>query len=127
MGIFDYFKKSSQQEKPAKEEYWSLSTNEEKIVNPTWEQVKQAVGEAVPEKALFASLGYYHSDSEIEVIQAIQLTQGINEFRLEALPPNVGKIFINNGLSLDETVKFFEEFYKYKRVVGYENWPTEKV
>lgn len=131
MGMFDFFKKSPQQEEPIKETYWSLSTYEEKIIDPTWEQVKQAVDEAVPEKAVFASLGYFNSDNEIEVVQTRQLSEGTKEFLLEALPPDnsydAGKVFINDGLSLDETLKLFEEFYKHKRVAGYRNWPTGKV
>ncbi|QKS72729.1 hypothetical protein FLK61_39640 [Paenalkalicoccus suaedae] len=131
MGIFDFLKKSFRQEESTKEKYWSLSTNEEEILDPTWEQVKQAVEEATPEKAVFASLGYLHSGNEIEVIQAIQLTEGKNGFRFEALPPgnsyDAGNAYIKNDLSLDETLKLFEEFYRSKKVLGYKNWLTEKI
>lgn len=124
MGLFRFLKRSQQQQEEfSKDTYWSLTTNEEEVIEPTWEQVKAAVENATPDRSIFASLGYIHSGLEIEVIQVIGDGNG---YRLEALPPS-GEIFVNDGISYEETLKLFEEFFKHQRVVGFRSWPTEKI
>ncbi|MHA6252946.1 hypothetical protein [Oceanobacillus sp. CAU 1775] len=125
MGLFSFFKRSPQpQEEVSKESYWSLTTNEDEVIDPTWVQIKAAVQNATPDRTVFASLAYFHSDIEIEVVQVIGED---GWYRFEAVSPErVGKRFVNDGISYEEAIKLFEEFFKYKRVVGYRSWPTEK-
>ena len=109
MGLFRFLKRSQQQqEKFSKDKYWLLTTNDSEIIDPTWEQIKTGVRKAMPNQSVFASLGYIHSGLEIEVIQVIGDENG---YRFEALPPN-DKIYVNDGISYEETLKLFEEFFK---------------
>lgn len=129
MGLFDFFKKDNKQEKVThNEKYWSLSTNADEVTDPSWEQVERAVKNAVPDRDMFASLGYINSGLEIESIQAVG-EDGV--YRLEALPPqssyDYGKIFINDSISYAETVELFKEFYDHQRVIGYRSWETMKI
>jgi|SRR5690625_2369625 len=124
MGLLDFFKREPKpQEKGSKDRYWSLTTYEGEVVNPTWEQIKMAVDQITTDGTRFASLGYLHSGLEIEIIQAV----GDGErYRFEALPAD-GKIYVNKDITYEETLKYFEDFYKYQRVAGFRSWPTEKV
>lgn len=124
MGLFRFLKRSQQQQEEfSKDKYWSLTTNEGEVIEPNWEQVTAAVRNATPDGSIFASLGCFYSGLEIEIIQVIGDGNG---YRFEALPPN-GKIFVNDGISYEETLKLFEEFFKHQRVVGFSSWPTEKM
>lgn len=124
MGLFSFFKRNQQQQEEfSKDKYWSLTTNEGEVIEPTWEQVKMAIENATPDKSIFVSLGYIHSGLEIEIVQAIGDGNG---YRFEALPSNE-KIFVNDGLSYEETLKLFEDFFKHQRVAGFRSWPIEKL
>lgn len=124
MGLFSFFKKNQkQQEEFSKDRYWSLTTNEGEVIEPTWKQVNAAVKNATPDGSIFASLGYIHSGLEIEVIQVIGNDDG---YRFEALPPN-GEVFVNDGISYEETLKLFEDFFIHQRVAAFSSWPTEKM
>ncbi|QQK80028.1 hypothetical protein HUG20_09095 [Salicibibacter cibi] len=128
MGFFDFFKRDQKhQEQVSKDKYWVLTTSEDEIIDPVWEQVKGAIDHATPDRSMFASLGYMHSGIEIEVIQVVGED---HVYRFEALPPkssdDYGKIFVNDGISYEETLKLCEDFYKHQRVVGFRNLPIEK-
>lgn len=128
MGIFDMFKKKKEPDavKP-KEKYWSLSTSEGEIIDPSWDQIVDAVENATPEGTLFASLGYINAGYEIEIVQAVG-EDGV--YRFEALPPKdsleYGDIYVNDGLTLNATLKLFEAFFVNRRVIGYRSWLVEK-
>lgn len=129
IGFFDIFKKDKEpQDEVPEEKFWSLSTNEGEIIDPEWTQVEEAVKHAVPDDLVFASLGYMNSDLEIEIIQ---ITGEDGVYRFEALPPmgsyDYGQIFINDGLSYDDTIKRVKEFYDYQRVVGFKSWEIQKI
>lgn len=123
MGLFSFFKRSKpQQAEIPKEKYWSLSTNDDEVIDPTWDQVQAAVENAVPDESVFATLAYNHSGPELDAVQA---AGDHGWYRFEAVEPD-GKVFVNDGISYEETVRFFKEFYHYQTVVGYRSWPAEK-
>lgn len=122
MGLFSFFRKSRPQEKGLpKEKYWSLVTNEDEVIDPTWEQVVHAVKNAVPEGNMFAILAYNHSGLEIE---SIQVMSEDDWYRFEAVASE--KKYINDGIYYDETIRLFKDFYKYQRVYDYRSWSIIK-
>ena len=124
MGLTSFFNRSKQSNgESGKDRYWSLLTNEGEVVDPTWEQTKLAVKNATPTGNVFAKLGYQNSGLDIESIQAFS-EAGL--YRLEALPPKQGKIYVKDGLTHAEALKIFESFYHEKEVIGYRDWQTEK-
>lgn len=58
---------------------------------------------------------------EVDTVQAVGDENG---YRLEALSLE-GDIFVNDGLTYEETLKYFDEFYRLQKVVGYRSWPKE--
>lgn len=123
MGLFDFFKRSQpQQEEVSKVKFWSLSTNDDDVVDPTWDQVQAAVENAVPDGSIFATLAYNHSGLELDSVQTVGED---GWYRFEALEPD-GKVFVNDGISYEETLRLFKEFFNYQTVVGYRSWPAEK-
>lgn len=127
MNLFDYFKKDEKEEIP-KDRYWSLTTSEEEIIDPTWDQIKLAINHAHPNQTVFVSLAYYHSELAIEVIQAMG---DYDVYRLEALPPknikDTNQIFVKDSVSYEDTVTIFEYYFKEGTIEGYETWMIEKI
>ena len=121
MKLFDFFK-GEKKEKPTRDKYWSLTTNDDEIINPTIEQIEQAVQNATPKVSLFATLVYNHSGLEIETVQTLS-TEGV--YRFEALTSD-GKIYVKNDIAYEETLELFHQFYNYQRVPGFRRWPIEK-
>ena len=122
MGWFDFLKrKASKPEEGTKEKYWSLTTYEEEILDPTVEQIETAVKNATREKTIFATLSYVNSGLEIESVQAISEN---NFYRFEALTTD-GILYIKNNITSEETLELFTHYYKYQRVSGFRSWPTD--
>lgn len=124
MGLFDFFKrkKKDEEQKTTRDKYWSLITYDGEIENPTMEQIKEAVKNANRNVSLFATLAYNHSELEIDSVQAMR-EEGV--YRFEALTSD-GIIYVKNDISYEETLEYFEHFFKYQRVAGYKSWPSEK-
>ena len=122
MGLFDFFKeKQPQQDEDSTEKYWSLSTYTGEVIDPTLEEIITAVQEVKPDKEIFATLTYNNSRLEIKSIQTIGDAKG---YRFEALDSNE-IIYVNDGLTYEETLQLFKDFHNYQRVVGFRSWPTE--
>lgn len=125
MGLFNFFKKNKQESKQEDagphEKYWLLGTIENEVIDPTWEQIESAVINAKPEKSTFVTLAYMNAGLEVDTVQAVGDENG---YRLEALSLE-GDIFVNDGLTYEETLKYFDEFYRLQKVVGYRGWPKE--
>ena len=125
MGLFNFFKKNKQESKQEdagpQEKYWLLGTIENEVIDPTWEQIESAVINAKPEKSTFVTLAYMNAGLEVDTVQAVGDENG---YRLEALSLD-GDIFVNDGLTYEETLKYFDEFYRLQKVVGYRSWPKE--
>ena len=122
MGLFDFFKgKQPQQDEDSTEKYWSLSTYTGEVIDPTLEEIITAVQEVKPDNEIFATLAYNNSRLEIESIQTIGDATG---YRFEALDSNE-IIYVNDGLTYEETLQLFKDFYNYQRVPGFRSWPTE--
>src|SRR5699024_6960649 len=107
--------------------YWSLTTNEDTIIEPSWKQIQRAVEGATSDNSIFATLSYNDANIEIEAIQVIGAE---DRYRVEVLPSETsddyGKIYVKDGLAYNETLKLFEEFYNRQIVSNYENWTKEK-
>lgn len=131
MSFFDLFKRKQKYQKlekvETKEKYWSLTTNEDTISEPSWKQIQRAVEGATSDNSIFATLSY--NDANIE-IEAIQVMGAEDRYRIEVLPSETsddyGKIYVKDGLAYNETLKLFEEFYNRQTVSNYENWTKEK-
>lgn len=131
MSFFDLFKRKQKYQKlekvETKEKYWSLTTNEDTIIEPSWKQIQRAVEGATSDNSIFATLSY--NDANIE-IEAIQVMGAEDRYRVEVLPSETsddyGKIYVKDGLAYNETLKLFEEFYNRQTVSNYENWTKEK-
>lgn len=121
MGLFDFLK-GNKEEETLKEKYWSLGTNIRTIKDPTMEQIHEAILNAKPDQSEFATLAYNHSGLEIEAIQTVGDENG---YYFEALT-STGTMYIQEGLSYEETIHFFEDFYKHERVAGFRSWPSKK-
>lgn len=122
MGLFDFFKgKQPQQDEDSTEKYWSLSTYTGEVIDPTLEEIITAVQEVKPDKEIFATLTYNNSRLEIKSIQTIGDAKG---YRFEALDSNE-TIYVNDGLTYEETLQLFKDFHNYQRVAGFRSWPTE--
>lgn len=130
MSFFDLFKRKQKYQKlekvETKEKYWSLATNEDTIIEPSWKQIQRAVEGATSDNSIFATLSY--NDANIE-IEAIQVMGAEDRYRVEVLPSETsddyGKIYVKDGLAYNETLKLFEEFYNRQTVSNYENWIKE--
>lgn len=122
MGIFDFFKGKSNKPEETKEKYWSLTTIMEEILNPTNEQIENAVKNATPDQTSFATLAHKNSGHEIESVQAIS-EDGF--YRFEALTKE-SLIYVKSDLTYKETLELFLHFFNYQRVSGVESWPSEK-
>ena len=130
MSFFDLFKRKQKYQKlekvETKEKYWSLTTNEDTIIEPSWKQIQRAVEGATSDNSIFATLSY--NDANIE-IEAIQVMGAEDRYRIEVLPSETsvdyGKIYVKDGLAYNETLKLFEEFYNRQTVSNYENWIKE--
>ena len=131
MSFFDLFKRKQKYPKlekvETKEKYWSLTTNEDTIIEPSWKQIQRAVEGATSDNSIFATLSY--NDANIE-IEAIQVMGAEDRYRVEVLPSETsddyGKIYVKDGLAYNETLKLFEEFYNRQSVSNYEYWTKEK-
>ncbi|HLR53776.1 MAG TPA: hypothetical protein VK078_03525 [Pseudogracilibacillus sp.] len=131
MSFFDLFKRKQKYQKlekvETKEKYWSLTTNEDTIIEPSWKQIQRAVEGATSDNSIFATLSYNDANIEIEAIQVIGAE---DRYRVEVLPSETsddyGKIYVKDGLAYNETLKLFEEFYNRQIVSNYENWTKEK-
>lgn len=122
MKLFDFFKGEKEERKSSNEKYWSLTTYDGEITDPTIEQIEQAVKNATQNVSLFATLAYNHSGLEIESIQTIS-NKGF--YRFEALTTD-GKMYVKNDIDYEEVLELFNQFYKYQRVSGFRSWPIEK-
>lgn len=124
MGLTSFFNRKKQSnDEGGKDKYWSLLTDEGEVVDPTWEQTKIAVKSATPTGSVFVTLGYLNSGLEIESIQAF--SEG-GLYRVEALPPKQGKIYVKDGFTHAEVLKLFESFYHDEKIIGYRDWQKEK-
>lgn len=130
MGFLGFWKTSKPQQKQVKKpkvSFWSLTTDNMEILDPTWEQVIDAIDHATPEASTFASLRYLYSTCEIEIVQVVSEGQ---VYRVEALPPissvDDGTIFVHTNCSYKETLELFKDFYEYQRVVDFRSWSTER-
>lgn len=129
MGLFDFLKKEPQKHEEApKDKYWSLTTAKGEVIDPTWQQVEETLADITQQELEFVSLGYVHSDLDIEIVQALDLGEG---YRVEALPPessyDYGKAFVNSGIFYEEMVRHFKEFHDTRRVSEFRSWPKEKI
>lgn len=122
MKLFDFFKGKKEERKSTRDKYWSLTTNDGEVTDPSIEQIEQALMNATPNASLFATLAYNYSGFEIEAVQTISY-DGV--YRFEALTTN-GKIYVKNDIDYDEAFKLFHQFYKHQRVFGFRSWPIEK-
>lgn len=124
MGLTSFFNRNKRSnDERGKDKYWSLLTNEGEVVDPTWEQTKLAVKNATPTGNVFAKLEYLNSGLDIESIQAF--SEG-GLYRVEALPPKQGKLYIKDGLTYAEALRIFESFYHDQEISGYRDWQREK-
>ena len=63
---------------------------------------------------------------KIFVIESIQAFSEGGLYRVEALPPKQGKIYVKDGLTYAEVLKLFESFYHDEKIIGYRDWQKEK-
>lgn len=130
MGIFDFLKNGeddNEGQQKSQEPYTELSTGLDDFQNPTWSQVESAVKDVDEAEDSFATLSFQNSGLEIDTIQCIKAEEG---YTIEALPAmdseNYGLIYHLDGLSYEDTLKRFEEFYEHQKVTGYKDFETAK-
>ncbi len=121
MGLFNFFKKDKQDDAQPQERHWLLRTNDGEVIEPTWDEIESAVTNAKSEQSVFATLAYVNAGLEIDSVQTLGDDSG---YRFEALSQD-GDIYVNDGLSHEETLKYFEEFFNTEKVVGYRSWMKE--
>ncbi|CAD2070824.1 hypothetical protein [Jeotgalicoccus coquinae] len=129
MGIFDFLKQdddNNEADDKSLEPYTELSTGLDDYQNPTWGQVESAVKDVTEEEDSFATLAFHNRGLEVDTLQCIKFEEG---YTIEALPAqeseNFGMIYHLDGLSYEETVKRFEEFYETQKVSGYKNFSKD--
>jgi hypothetical protein len=129
MGIFDFLKQDDDKddrEYKSEEPYSELSTGLDDYQNPTWPQVESALKDIIEEEDSFATLSFQNWGLEVDTLQCIKGEEG---YTIEALPAkesaNFGKIYHLDGLSYEETVKRFEEFYETQKVTGYKEFSED--
>lgn len=130
MGIFDFLKQDNDKtgaEQPPQEPYTELSTGLDDYQNPTWPQVERAVKDIVEEEDSFATLSFNHYALEVDTIQCIKMEEG---YTFEALPARDSKehglIYHLDGLSYEDVLKRFKEFYETQKVTGYKEFSKDK-
>lgn len=123
MGIFDFLKQDDDKgktEQISEQAYSELSTGLDDYQNPTWSQVESALKDIIEEEDSFATLSFKNWGLEVDTLQCIKNEKG---YTIEALPAKesekFGLIYHLDGISYDETVKRFEEFYDTHKVTGY--------
>ena len=129
MGIFDFLKqnddKGDAEQKP-QEPYTELSTGLDDFPNPTWGQVESALKDIIEEEDSFATLSHQNYELEVDTLQCIKFEEG---YTIEALPAmeseSFGMIYHLDGLSYEDTVKRFEEFYETQKVTGYKEFKKD--
>lgn len=129
MGIFDFLKQDDDKdeiEQKSEEAYSELSTGLDDYQNPTWSQVESALKDIVEEEDSFATLSFQNWGLELDTLQCIKDEEG---YTIEALPAmeseNYGLIYHLDGLSYEDTVKRFEEFYDTQKVTGYKEFSQD--
>lgn len=129
MGIFDFLKQDDDKdeiEQKSEEAYSELSTGLDDYQNPTWSQVESALKDIVEEEDSFATLSFQNWGLELDTLQCIKAEEG---YTIEALPAmeseNYGLIYHLDGLSYEDTVKRFEEFYDTQKVTGYKEFSQD--
>ena len=129
MGIFDFLKHDDDKNEAddrIEEPYTELSTGLDDFQNPSWAQVESAVKDVIEEDDSFATLSFQNYGLEIATLQCIKTEEG---YTVEALPAqesdNFGMIYHLDGLSYEDTVKRFEEFYETKTVTGYKEFSKD--
>ena len=129
MGIFDFLKQADDKgdvEQKTQEAYSELSTGLDDYQNPTWSQVESALKDIIDEEDSFATLSFHNWGLEVDTLQCIKDEKG---YTIEALPAmeteNFGKIYNLDGLSYEDTVKRFEEFYEKQKVTGYKEFSQD--
>ena len=129
MGIFDFLKQDDDKddrEQKSEEAYSELSTGLDDYQNPTWSQVESALKDIVEEEDSFATLSFQNWGLELDTLQCIKDEKG---YTIEALPAmeseNYGLIYHLDGLSYEDTVKRFEEFYDTQKVTGYKEFSQD--
>lgn len=130
MGIFDFLKQDDDKgeaEQKSEEAYSELSTGLDDYQNPTWSQVESALKDIVEEEDSFATLSFQNWGLEVDTLQCIKDEDG---YTIEALPAkeseNFGLIYHLDGLSYEDTVKRFEEFYDTQKVTGYKEFAKDR-
>ena len=129
MGIFDFLKqdddKGELEQKP-QEPYSELSTGLDDYQNPTWAEVESALKDIIEEEDSFATLSFHNWSLEVDTLQCIKGEEG---YTIEALPAmeseNFGLIYHLDGLSYEDTLKRFEEFYETQKVAGYKEFSQD--
>lgn len=129
MGIFDFLKQDSKKneaDQVTEDPYTELSTGLDDFQNPTWPQVERAVKDIVEEEDSFATLSFNHYGLEVDTIQCIKMDE---VYTFEALPSRDSKehglIYHLDGLSYEEVLKRFEEFYETQKVTGYKEFSKD--
>lgn len=131
MGLFDFLKPeedNNEADDKTQEPYSELSTGLDDFPNPSWGQVESAVRDVIEAEDSFATLGFYNRNLEVDSLQCIKFENG---YTIEALPARkseeFGKIYHLDGLSYEETIKYFEEFYETQEISGYKNFSEDSL
>lgn len=130
MGLFGFLKNDEDKDKmepKVQEPYTELSTGLDDFQNPTWSEIESAVQDVDDAEDSFATLSFQNSGLEIDTLQCIKAGEG---YILEALPAmnseDYGLIYHLDGLSFEDTIKRFEEFYETQKVTGYKEFSKDK-
>lgn len=130
MGLFGFLKNDEDKDKmepKVQEPYTELSTGLDDFQNPTWSEIESAVQDVDDAEDSFATLSFQNSGLEIDTLQCIKAEEG---YILEALPAmdseDYGLIYHLDGLSYEDTIKRFEEFYETQKVTGYKEFSKDK-
>lgn len=130
MRLFGFLKNEENKDETgqkSQEPYTELSTGLDDFQNPTWSQIESAVKDVDEAEDSFATLIFQNSGLEIDTLQCIKVEEG---YILEALPAmdskDYGLIYHLDGLSYEDTLKRFEEFYETQKVIGYKEFSKDK-
>lgn len=130
MGIFNFLKKDEDNDKVpqrSEEPYSELSTGLDDFENPSWSQVESAVSDVQEAEDSFATLSFKNYGLEVDTIQCIKSEAG---YTLEVLPAmdskEYGSIYHLDGISYEDVLKRFEEFYEHQTVTNYKSFVKDK-
>ncbi|MDO5715340.1 MAG: hypothetical protein Q4P25_02035 [Tissierellia bacterium] len=108
---------------------WNLITNDQEIIDPSWEDIIKALANAHEGEGLFVTLESLLNEEGIKVLQALGRNEGGMKYRLEAIPCDLKPeiYYCKEDLSFEEALNYYQEFFQTRHIDRFSYWRREEL